>query len=392
MGGGTSTTTTVVPPPTESELELQRKNVELADIQIQALKQQQQFNDKLWSTIGPTFDAQAKLIQQSIEQLPDTNAPEYKARVAMEQEVQDLVLKDTLERLRAGGGATPKELAALKAAADAAIETGGRDISRFESDALERLREEVAPSRGLRFGDTPIAQTGSKVLAEGIRARGDLSAKIRAAEAQGRLNAPLAAQQLYGAIGESQGALADAASRFTTDLRESAALGRLRLAGAYGGFTNNAGQFGLNLATGVPINISQAAQGLAQNRYASATTTTSGRQSLLPSLIGAGASIAGAALIRSSREFKEILATYGGDDADDFLDAVVAMPVHRWRYQAGVGFDAETLHVGPVAEDWQKLTGYGSSRTISVMDMLGVLMLSIKALHARVAELEMDAA
>lgn len=390
MGGGTSTTTTNIPPPTESELELQRKNVELADIQINALKQQQQFNDKLWATIGPTFDAQARLIQQSIDQLPDPNSPEYKARIAMEQEVQDLVLKDTLERLRAGGGATPKELAALKEAADAAIETGGRDIGRFESDALERLREEVAPSRGLRFGDTPIAQTGAKVLAEGIRARGDLSAKVRSAEAQGRLNAPLAAQQLYGAIGESQGALADAASRFTTDLRESAALGRLRLAGSYGGFTNNAGQFGLNLATGVPFNGVAAADSMARGRYANATTTQRTSSSLLPSLIGAGASIAGAALI-STREMKDILATYGAGDPDTFLDALVAMPVHRWRYKGGVGLDAETLHIGPIAEDWQALTGFGSSRTISTLDMLGVLMLAIKALHARVAELEMDA-
>ncbi|MFZ2651285.1 MAG: hypothetical protein WA210_14380, partial [Burkholderiaceae bacterium] len=154
MGGGGTTQTTSVPPPTEAELKLQSKNVELADLQITALKQQQQFNDKLWTTIGPTFDAQARLIQQSIDQLPDPSSPEYRARIAKEQEIQDLSLQDTLERLRAGGGATPKEMAAIREAGDAAIKSGEIDISRFEGDALERLREEVAPSRGLRFGDT----------------------------------------------------------------------------------------------------------------------------------------------------------------------------------------------------------------------------------------------
>ncbi|MFZ2653161.1 MAG: tail fiber domain-containing protein, partial [Burkholderiaceae bacterium] len=238
------------------------------------------------------------------------------------------------------------------------------------------------------------AQTGAKVLSEGVRARGDLATRVRSAEAQAKLNAPLAAQQLYGAIGESQSALAGAASKFTTDLRESAALGRLQLAGSYGGFVNNAGQFGLNLATGVPFNATQAVSGMRADRFGQATQTTNKRAGFMDyagPLIGAGASIGGA-LLGSSAEFKELLAQYGEADADTFLDAVVGMPVHRWRYKGGIGFDAETMHVGPIAEDWQKATGYGSSRTISVLDVLGVLMLSIKALHARVAELEMDAA
>ena len=292
MGGGGGGTTTVnqAAPPTDAELALQEKQLELTGLQVDAAREQNAFQTKVWDSISPTFDAQKKLLAASAASLPDPDSPEGKQRIANEQKINDLIQQDTLQRLEAGGGATPKELEALRGAADAAIESGGRNIDRFSDDALKQLRDVLAPSRGLRPTDSPITDSGGRVLSEAIRAKGDLVSNIRASEAAARLNAPLATQQFYGAVGTSQAALAESSARFATDLRESAAMGRLQLAGGYGGFINDSGRLGLGLIQGTATG----GGGRGGGGGGGGTSTTSGGGFQASSLIGPGIAAAGA--------------------------------------------------------------------------------------------------
>jgi hypothetical protein len=105
--------------------------------------------------------------------------------------------------------------------------------------------------------------------------------------------------------------------------------------------------------------------------------------------MGATAAPAAAAamgfMIPSSRDYKHDNTPI--DDAD-MLDAVREMPVERWRYrEGGPGADGEQAHIGPYAEDWQRLTGTGDGKTINFVDALGVAFATIKALDAEVREL-----
>lgn len=297
--GGSSTTTTSVPPPTAQELALQDKQLELSQAQLDAIRQQSAFQGKMWETLGPAFDAQAKLIQQSLAYLPDPNDPVQKARMDRAQRTQDLYAEQELQRAERGGGATDTEIANIKAAADAAIAAGGRDIDRNFDDTLQRIRDEFAPSAGLRATDTPSMYRADLAARETGRLKGDLEAKIRAGEATARLNAPLGTAQTLTAIGQGQASLADAATRFTSDLREAAAANRLQLAGNYGNFVQQAGNFGLGLVQGIGNPTGQGLRQMSEDRYRLASTRTSRGfdfGSLIGPSVGAAASI-GAAFI-----------------------------------------------------------------------------------------------
>lgn len=77
-------------------------------------------------------------------------------------------------------------------------------------------------------------------------------------------------------------------------------------------------------------------------------------------------------------------------------ERVAALDLKVWRYKPGEGQDGETaLHVGPMAEQFHALTGLGDDKTISVIDMLGMMSAAfqfsihqIKVLQQRVADLE----
>lgn len=89
-----------------------------------------------------------------------------------------------------------------------------------------------------------------------------------------------------------------------------------------------------------------------------------------------GASSWGAAIL-SSKDAKTNKRSEIG-----ILDAVKEMPVERWNYKEGMADGGE--HVGPYAEDFQKATGLGDGKTISIVDAIGVNMGATKELAAQV--------
>lgn len=121
------------------------------------------------------------------------------------------------------GQITPEEEALIREIEEQSLAFGESDINRYTEEGLGFLKQEIAPSRGLRFGDTPILDRGGKIVGEGVRQKAQLGRNVYGRGAKARLDYPL----------ERQG--------FQEMLRENARRFRLGLAGT-------AGQLGLGLA------------------------------------------------------------------------------------------------------------------------------------------------
>lgn len=73
-------------------------------------------------------------------------------------------------------------------------------------------------------------------------------------------------------------------------------------------------------------------------------------------------------------------------DGNDILSRLRKIPVTTWNY---ISEGQQVRHMGPMAEDFHKAFGLGTSNTsIGVQDIAGVSMAAIKALELRTAELQ----
>ena len=71
-------------------------------------------------------------------------------------------------------------------------------------------------------------------------------------------------------------------------------------------------------------------------------------------------------------------------NAKSVLDRVNALDISTWAFKS----DMATRHIGPMAQDWNAIMGWGSSPTsINQTDVNGVLLASIQALSAQNAAL-----
>ena len=178
---------------------------------------------------------------------------------SIEQELSQL----ELERIRAGGQASPEEIRLIDEATQQSLAAGESDISSFAQSQLGLLREELAPARGLRPTDTPILDRGGDVIKEAVRQQGQLATSLRGANAQARLQFPLQRGQVVG--GQSL-----ALQQFQQSLREQAVRNRLAL-------TGQVAQLGLGIAG--MFDPTRAQSIFSQERIASKDTTVDSRGS-----------------------------------------------------------------------------------------------------------------
>lgn len=94
---------------------------------------------------------------------------------------------------------------------------------------------------------------------------------------------------------------------------------------------------------------------------------------------GLGMWAGGGFKIPSSREFKEDKQPIPEGEA---LAAVESLPVESWKYQPGIS-DGGT-HVGPYAEDMQRVTGLGDGKSIKVQDAIGLTMKAVQDVNKKV--------
>lgn len=93
--------------------------------------------------------------------------------------------------------------------------------------------------------------------------------------------------------------------------------------------------------------------------------------------------LGGAALTKySSKEVKEDKQEIPEGKA---ILAIEAMPVEKWRYMPGIEDGGE--HIGPYAEDMQRVTGLGDGKTIQIQDVLGLTMRGLQDVNRKVDRL-----
>lgn len=123
--------------------------------------------------------------------------------------------------------------------------------------------------------------------------------------------------------------------------------------------------------------------GPAQQQYQGQLAGYQAGQQRQNAQLGALASL-GAAAMMCSNEYKE-----NKRPVSEILPRVEALKVEAWDYKEGYG-DGQT-HIGPYAEDFQRLFGVGDGKTISVIDAFGVCLLAIQDLAAEVRYLHSTA-
>lgn len=61
--------------------------------------------------------------------------------------------------------------------------------------------------------------------------------------------------------------------------------------------------------------------------------------------------------------------------SEDVLNSLATLPISKWKYKGDT-----TTHIGPMAQDFQEKFGVGDGHTISLVDVMGVILASNKAI------------
>ncbi|HUG74503.1 MAG TPA: tail fiber domain-containing protein [Acidimicrobiia bacterium] len=99
-------------------------------------------------------------------------------------------------------------------------------------------------------------------------------------------------------------------------------------------------------------------------------------------LVDGGTRIVGDVALGSSRTLKT---AFDAVDPAEVLAKLADLPVASWRYKTE---DETARHIGPFAEDFQRLFELGDGETISMVDAQGVAFAAIQGLAQRLAEKE----
>jgi hypothetical protein len=271
MSGGGSTTTQVInrDPPSAEQTALTRKQIELAEFQLEQLQKQVTLQEEAFEALEPLVEGQLE------------DAAAARERAEKLRPIEDEILERQLEALRLGGAATDEQKRLIADATESSLAAGESDIDQFSEEAVRRLTQEFAPARGLRPGDSPIVDRGQLVAREAVRQQGQLARDLRTAQANAELNFPLAAGQLGLAQSNFTAGLTQAAQNLQANLQQAAVANRLNLANSVTGA-------GLGLANAGRTNLAGTISALNASRGSTLTNSTSRSLGFGDLLVGAG--------------------------------------------------------------------------------------------------------
>ena len=341
---GSKSTTVVTPnPKSPEEIALNKKQVELAQAQLDAISKQGVFQDELFAAAKPLIEQQSLLLQ---EQLKFETDPVRQAEIQRQLEVQGQLLDASLQQIEQGTKATPEQEALIEEIRSTQLATGESDISRFRDQNLESLREELAPSLGLRSTDTPILDRGARVAEEATRQQGQLERGLATTAANARLNFPIAAGQFEANRIGFQQQLSLATSGFQERLRQQAFNNRLNLGRSIGGVLGQSGGSGLGLA-GIGTSFPGFNAGFTQ------TTKNSPGLVDIIGAVGGGLTGIGAVMGKPTPSHSSLKEKIEPANDADILRALESLPVNT-----GITLTT-TRHIGPMAEDVRDALGVG---------------------------------
>lgn len=346
MGGSTTTTVQQAAPSPEEDAYLQSQQA-LAAKQLDIITSQQDFNQSYMDQLKPVLDAQLQLTQQQLAQASDPATQAYNQALQQYQmqnlqdaadlaPLQKQVLEAQLQQTLNGNAATPEQSAQIDAATQAAMDAGKQQIQSFSDDALTQLRRDLSPTLGLRPTDQPIVDRGAAIQKAATNQYGQLVSNLQSANAQAKLDYPLAAAGVTQAGSNFAASLDNAAQQFQASLSDAATQNRLRLLSsaqdAISGGTNQ----GIGLVTGSRENPLSFSRGSTTTQ-----STTPGITSILGGLGALGQGLGAIGL--SDARAKEDVQTVGHDQAG-----------HRWVRFQYKGDPARRQHVGVIAQEVER--------------------------------------
>lgn len=279
-----------------------------------------------------------------------------------ESEISADMFGDILKNsLSTNATATPEQLAAIDNIANQNIARSSSDLNRSLTAGLESLREEAGASRGLRFTDTPIFDEAQNSVNEMQRLQAQAISTARGAQSEAELNLPMAMQQL-----EFQRAgLATNAQSFQEQLAQQAFNNRTLL-------LDNTQNFGLNLMNSVPGALDSAfnADRLALDNRIRKDNNQNAQDNRKAGVIG------GIASLVSDKNKKQDINTM---TVPELKEAFKTIDISTWSYQPEHGLGTDT-HIGPMAQDIQRVFGVGDGKTIEPVDQLGIMIAVAKVI------------
>ena len=387
---GSTSTVVTIPGASEEEKSLQRKQVELLELQIGEAKRQS-------ALLEETFPASRALLQEQISLTKELatfqraqlvrqeglekqllTAFEAEKETPQQQELRDLSEKRALAILR---GDAP----VLSAQQEGLIEDTFKSAETEAKTGLRQFAEELAASRGLRLTDAPI---GAEVAREG----GQITSRLASAKAASKL-----------AAGETQQIFQQNVAQFREGLRQQAFMNRLALTGREAPGLGLAAAGAPNLLLGGRNSLDAAAvtgghilDRMQQARFGAAGRTSSfstGGEFDLAGiggvLGGVGALARGAAALKpffpSTARVKTDIEPLDRDEYERARRSVANTPVVRYRYQWDrVG---EPKRLGILIETSPpEVSRDGLS--LDVPGYLGLTLAAVKGVDRRVDRLE----
>lgn len=199
---------------------LQAGQVALLHQLFKETAKQSQVSDELFSLLLPQLERQRAELEAFNAAVPvEDQADFYRSQfesALSNQAASDEILQLQLENLRRGGVASPEQAAIIERLTQEGLASGTSDIDAFVEEGLDQIADELANSRGMRFGDTPILDRGNLLAREGLRQKSQLGSQLRQAALQGLLGmgqfssqANLAQQNLSNSIAQFQRGLRD---------------------------------------------------------------------------------------------------------------------------------------------------------------------------------------
>lgn len=315
------------------------------------------------------LQTQADISEQNLAELDPLLAAQADKEATATDRSEDLFtrLNDFLttqgEQLGTAGEITPEQKAAIASRTEELIGSGSADIQKNLQTSLESLREEAGASRGLRFTDTPIFDVAQDVTSSANTDVQRLISQARGEQATAELNLPFQTAQLNLAQAGQFGSFLGGAQSFQDQLAQQA-------------FNNRAQLFGTasNLSTPGGVGFGEqllADKGVSGNLAAIKAGKPSTGDKLFQAAIGLG----GAALI-SDENLKHDITKF---DEETILEKVADLDVGTWRYNEDTGLSTGK-HIGPMAQEFQRVFGVGDGKSIALVDAIGVMLATQKAL------------
>ena len=262
-----SSTVFNVPPPSAEETQLLLQEIQLAQARIDQLIMSGQFMAGIFANL-PSELEQIKANPDAAKAIQEGN---FKLAISSLPQVQELLNKEAAS-IANGGKVDPQTAAYIDEVYQGQLATGKSDINENTRQILEQLREELAPSLGLRPGDTPIQDRGGRVAAESVRQQGQLTRDIASRTAEAKLNFPLTQGQASSERTKNFADISSGAVDFQKQLQQQAFINRQLL-------TESAGNLGINFVNATGSSPGTVATNLGANRASLAPKTVTSSSS-----------------------------------------------------------------------------------------------------------------